>query len=85
MGEGEARRLVALHQREGRARHLALAAEPRDQRAGEGGLAGAERPGQRDDVARLEDESEAAREDVEPDEIDIVETPTGGHPARLDL
>ena len=44
MGEGEARRLVTLHQREGRARHFALAVEPRDERAGEGRLAGAERP-----------------------------------------
>ena len=54
MGEGEARRLVTLHQREGRARHFALAAEPRDERAGEGRLAGAERSGQRDDVAGFE-------------------------------
>src|SRR6185437_2089439 len=85
MGEGEARRLVTLHQREGRARHFPLAVEPRDERAGEGRLAGAERPRQRDDVARFQQRGETAGEDVEPNEINIVETETSGHPARLGL
>ncbi len=85
MSKREMRHFVALHERESRTWHFRPAAKSRDQRAGKGGLAGTERSGQRNDVAGLESKSQTARDDVEPDEIDIVEAPTCGHPARIDL
>ncbi len=56
MHQVEARQLIGLHQREGRARHFhgLVAGEMADQGAREGGLAGAEIAGQRDQVARLD-------------------------------
>jgi hypothetical protein len=56
MHEGELRQVVALHQGEGRARNrdAGVVGEIADQSAGEGGLAGAEVAGQRQQVARLE-------------------------------
>ena len=43
MGQREVGQLVALHQRESRARHFGRAAKRRDQGAGKGRLAGAKR------------------------------------------
>jgi hypothetical protein len=53
MDQRELRQLIGLHQREGRARHLdgGVAGEIVDERAGEGGLAGAEVARERDHVA----------------------------------
>ena len=85
MGDDEPGRLVTLHQREGRARHLAFAAEPVNQSPRQCRLAGAERARERDHVTGLQGESKTARDDVEPDQVDIVKSPTGAHPARLDL
>ena len=53
MHHGKTRQLVGLHQRERRARHFDgfIAGEMADERAGKGGLAGAEIAGQRDQVA----------------------------------
>ena len=52
----EARQVVGLHQREGRARHrdVRIVGEIADHGAGEGGLAGAEIAGQRHQIAGLE-------------------------------
>ena len=64
MNEREARQLVALHQSEGRARHLdrVVAREVADQRARESGLAGAEVARQRHEIAGLERGGDVGRE-----------------------
>ena len=57
MGDGQPAGGIGLHQREGRARHLqaGIVGKRADERAGEGGLAGAEAAGERDHVAGAED------------------------------
>ena len=67
MGDDEPGRLVTLHQREGRARHLAFAAEPVNESPGQCRLAGAERPRERDHVAAASAARRDGCEDVEPD------------------
>ena len=64
MHHREARQLVGLHQREGRARHLdrGIVGEMADQRARERGLAGAEIARQRDEIAGLEHGRDVDRE-----------------------
>ncbi len=66
MHHGKARQLVGLHDGEGRARDLdcGIAGEPADQGAREGGLAGAEVPGQRDQVARLDRDGDILHQPV---------------------
>src|SRR5262245_1073071 len=83
MAEREVRQLVTLYQRESRARHFGRAAEPGDERAREGRLAGAERPRELDDIAGFEHQREPGRDDAHPRDIGLIETPTRGHPARL--
>ena len=62
--DGHARRLVDLHQGEGRARHLegGVAGEQPDQRPGEGRLAGAEAAREGDEIAGLQFVRENARQ-----------------------
>ena len=80
----KARARISLHQREGRARHLTGNAEPHQQCPREARLAGAERSGERDQISRLQDKSEALGETIELDEVDAVKAPTRAHQARLD-
>ena len=84
MMHGEARTRISLHQREGRARHLARDAESCEQKPSEARLAGAERAGERDKVPRLQHKGETLGETIERDEVDAIEAPACAHPARLD-
>ena len=64
MNEREARKLVGLHQGEGRARHLdrVVGRQLPDESAREGRFAGAQRAGKRHQIAGLERGGDIARE-----------------------